>query len=94
MFELALGFLANPCNLWTSGHLADRRCALNLVFSDRLTYCRNQGFQTPKTSIIFKALEEIGTGNFSMAEGASFRLTSQDVQYVHTIHCVRALANH
>ena len=69
MFELALGFLANPCNLWTSGHLADRRCALNLVLSDRLTYCRKQGFQTPKTSIIFKALEEIGTGNFSMAEG-------------------------
>ena len=24
MFELALGFLGNPCNLWTSGHPADR----------------------------------------------------------------------
>ena len=72
MFELALGFLANPCNLWHSGRLADRRCALNLLFSDRLTYCRKEGFRTPQTSFIFKALEGIGTGNFRMAEREGF----------------------
>lgn len=68
VFELALGFLSNPCNLWHSGHLADRRCALNLVLSERVPYCRNEGSRTPKTSIIFKALEEIGTGNFRLAD--------------------------
>ena len=72
MFELALGFLASPCNLWNSGQLADRRCALNLAFSDRLTYCRKEGFRTPQTSFIFKALEGIGTGNFRMADREGF----------------------
>ena len=63
MFELALAFLANPCNLWESERLADKRTVLKLTFSEPLTYHRIQGFRTPKTSIIFKALEGISTGN-------------------------------
>ena len=56
--------------------LSERRCALDLAFSDRLTYCRKQGFRTPKTSIVFRALEDIGTGNFKMAEGMGFEPTT------------------
>ncbi len=72
MFELSLEFLSNPCNLWKSPLLEDKKTAIRLVFSDRLRYCRNQGFRTPKTSIIFKALEGINTGNFKMAERRGF----------------------
>lgn len=71
MFELAMRFLANPYVLWSSPRLEDRRCALNLVFADRLAYCRNSGFRTPKTSIVFKALEDISKGKRAMAEGES-----------------------
>ena len=89
MFELALGFLASPCDLWHSGHLANRRCALNLVFSDRLTYCRNEGFRTPKTSFVFKALEGISNGNFSMAERVAPQLF-RFIFYFQLFSCVPA----
>ncbi|MEM8596842.1 MAG: hypothetical protein AAGF76_10275 [Pseudomonadota bacterium] len=68
MFELALGFLANPCNLWKSDRFADKQTVQRLVFEGRLTYCRNGGFRTPKTNIIFKALEDISTIKSAMAE--------------------------
>ena len=76
MFELSLGFLANPCNIWGSWRLEDRLTVLKLTFAERLTYNRNEGFRTPETSLIFKALEGIGTGNFKLAVGA---VTSEPV---------------
>ena len=72
MFELALGFLSNPCKIWESERLEDKQTALRLTFSDRLTYDRNQGFRTPKTSLIFKALQGIETGKMVMAEREGF----------------------
>ena len=72
MFELALSFLSNPCKIWESERLEDKQTVLKLTFSDRLTYDRNLGFRTPKTSLIFKALGEIETGRMVMAEREGF----------------------
>jgi hypothetical protein len=48
MFELALSFLSNPWKLWASGQYHLRRIALRLAFSDRVIYCRQNGFRTSK----------------------------------------------
>ena len=52
----ALGFLATPCNLWDSDRLEDKRTVLKLAFADKLSYVRNEGFRTAKTTLPFKAL--------------------------------------
>ncbi len=56
MFELSMNFLLNPHKLWGSGNFNLQRTVLKLVFSDRLTYCRNEGFRTPETALPFKVL--------------------------------------
>ncbi|SFF97046.1 Resolvase, N terminal domain [Novosphingobium sp. CF614] len=71
MFELANAFLSKPSNLWKSDRIEDKQTVIRLVFADRITYARNQGFRTPKTSPIFKALEAMKTGNYRMAETPS-----------------------
>lgn len=53
MFELAFTFLSNPWKIWASEHLEDKRTVLKLAFEDRLAYCRNEGFRTPKTTMPF-----------------------------------------
>jgi len=58
MFELALQFIANPQNYWENGSLAGRKTLLRLAFNEPLTYTRIEGFRTPETSSIFKALGE------------------------------------
>lgn len=67
MFELGYDFLSKPSNLWKSDRAEDKQTVIRLVLADRLTYARNRGFRTPKTSPIFKALEAMKTGNFRMA---------------------------
>lgn len=62
MFELSLKFLSNPWNIWDSGQIHLRRIVLRLVFSERITYTRNQGFSNLKLSMPFKALEGIFRG--------------------------------
>ncbi|MCK5375181.1 MAG: hypothetical protein KAJ40_07845 [Alphaproteobacteria bacterium] len=56
MFELSMMLLSNPYKIWTSSQFNLQRTVLKLVFSERLTYCRNEGFRTPKTALPFKAL--------------------------------------
>ena len=58
-FRTALGFLANPCNLWKSDRLEDKRAVLKLTFSDLLRYDRKEGFRTPKIAFPFKMLTGI-----------------------------------
>ena len=57
--ELSLQILGNPWKLWGSGNLMLQKTLLRLAFTDRLTYCRNQGYRTPKMSIPFKVLADI-----------------------------------
>ena len=67
LFELAMGFLANPCRLWDSGQLTLKRTVLRLAFADRIAYCRNSGLRTPKTALPFKLLDGFSCGNLAMA---------------------------
>jgi site-specific DNA recombinase len=67
-FELAFRFLGNPHELWTSQRLENRRLVLKLTFADRLAYCRNGGFRTPKTTLPFKALGAVQAGKCNVAE--------------------------
>jgi hypothetical protein len=72
-FELAFRFLENPQELWVSERLDDKRLVLKLTFADRLAYCRNGGFRTPKTTLPFKALATVQRGKCKMAERVGCR---------------------
>ena len=75
MFELTLRFLSNPCAIWENGDIARRQTVLKLTFEDRLVYARNEGFRTPKTSMVFRALRQICVPDSVVAEGMGFEPT-------------------
>ena len=64
--ELSLQILANPWKIWENGTLLHRRMLLRLAFADYLTYCRNEGYRTPKISIPFKVLDDIQSNKCKM----------------------------
>ena len=66
--ELSLKFLANPWNLWRSGRITLQRTVLRLAFSERISYRRNEGYRTPKTTLPFKALADFSGENGMMVE--------------------------
>ena len=70
----ALAFLANPCNLWSSERLEDRRAVLKLTFAERLRYKRNEGFRTPDLALPFKVLAGFLPGKNEMARPERFEL--------------------
>ncbi len=72
MFELALGFLKNPCKLWDSGKLSLQRTVLKLAFSGQISYCRGEGLRTPELSLPFKALTAFQMGDLKMARPGGF----------------------
>lgn len=59
-YRTAFDFLANPCKLWNSERLEDRRAVLKLVFAERLPYSRHDGYRTAKISMPFTL---IGSSN-------------------------------
>ena len=73
-FRTALDFLVNPCNLWNSERLEDKRTVLKLAFSDRLTYDRNKGFRTAILAFPFKYLEAFQGSEIAMARPKRFEL--------------------
>ena len=75
MFELACNFLASPWKLWNSGQFVLKRTVFRLAFSERIAYCRKQGLRTPKTTLPFKVLGDIMTGQNNMAERVGFEPT-------------------
>ncbi len=68
LFELTLIFLSNPQKIWQSGQLEHKRAVLKLAFTDRITYCRKNGLQTPKTSLPFRMLSGFTGQNIKMVE--------------------------
>ncbi len=68
----ALAFLANPRQLWDSGHLEMRRTVLKLVWGGRLEYRRNEGFRTPDLSLPFRVLGQISGDLKEMARRGGF----------------------
>lgn len=55
-YRTAFDFLSNPCKLWQSDRIEDRRAVLKLVFADALPYARNEGYRTAQISMPFKLL--------------------------------------
>ena len=43
----------NPCYLWESDRIEDKRAVLKLTFAERLAYTRGEGFRTALTSSPF-----------------------------------------
>ena len=64
--EHAMVFLANPWNLWRSGSFTLKQTVLRLAFSERIAYCRKEGYRTPKTALPFKVLGDISIGKSQM----------------------------
>lgn len=52
-FRTAMQFLANPCYIWESDRIEDKRAVLKLTFAERLAYTRGEGFRTAVTSSPF-----------------------------------------
>ncbi len=75
LFELAVQFLASPSKLWASGKMEHRKMVLRLTFAERLRYCAEGGFRTPKTTFPFSILKDIRAAFEQMAEGVRFELT-------------------
>lgn len=74
----ALGFLANPWNLWRSERLEDKRTVLKLAFAKRLEYRRNEGFRTANLSLPFKLLDTISGSDLEMAHRTRFERDPTD----------------
>ena len=72
--ELALSFLANPWNLWKTGDMTLRRTVLKLAFAERPTYCRKEGYQTPKTTLPFKVLAGFSTDESGLVRSRRLEL--------------------
>ncbi|GLO72457.1 hypothetical protein MACH17_39740 [Phaeobacter inhibens] len=72
MFEHALKFLSNPWKLWKSGNLIAQRTVLRLAFADKISFARNEGLRTPKTTLPFKVLEGFSCQSKIMADRGGF----------------------
>jgi hypothetical protein len=67
-FGTALDFLANPWKLWQTGRDDDRQTVLKLVFEAPIPYHREKGFRTAKTTLPFKALDDLDDDSEKVAE--------------------------
>ncbi len=68
--ELSCEFLANPWTLWASGQFALKQIVLRLAFAERISYCREKGYRTPKIALPFKLLEDFRMGKYEMVRTA------------------------
>ncbi len=71
-FLTALGFLANPHKMWATGESENQKTVLRLTFANRLSYVRNEGFQTAEMSRPFSLLQQMNEEDYEMVEGAGF----------------------
>jgi len=67
-YRTALAFLANPRELWDSDALDGRRLVPQLLFGDRLPYCRNWGYRTAETTLPIKVLQQISAGEAGLVD--------------------------
>jgi site-specific DNA recombinase len=69
-YRTAMTFLANPCYLWSSDRLEDKRMVIRLVFADKLPYQRNVGYRTAQIALPFRVLEGFKGGKSEMVRPA------------------------
>ncbi len=72
--ELPMKLLANPCILWESGDYWLQRLVLRLVFSEPLSYCRNEGYRTAKTTLPINVLRVFEGDNSKMVRSRRLEL--------------------
>ncbi|MCK5373946.1 MAG: zinc ribbon domain-containing protein [Alphaproteobacteria bacterium] len=65
-FRTAMEFLGNPQKLWTSERMEDKKAVLRLVFADKLTYCKDEGFRTAQTTLPITLLGQLGGDSSGM----------------------------
>ena len=66
--EHTMAFLASPWNIYENGGIALRRTVLKLAFAEPLSYNRESGYRTAKTTFPFKVLAGISTQKCEMVE--------------------------
>ena len=71
-FRTALTMPSNPYKYWALGGIEEKINVLRLCFADNLIYDRNAGFRTAKTTLPFKHLASISTGNNEMVHPERF----------------------
>jgi len=71
-FRTAFDFIANPCFLWETGSIEDRRIVLKLALDSHLEYDWNEGVRTPELSLPFKMLRADSDREMVMAEREGF----------------------
>ncbi|SFG02234.1 Recombinase zinc beta ribbon domain-containing protein [Novosphingobium sp. CF614] len=74
-FRTAFEFISNPCILWKTGSLEDKRIVLKLALDSHLEYDWNEGVRTPELSLPFKALGDVCDQEKVMAERVSLIVT-------------------
>lgn len=66
VFEHSMRFLSSPYKIWTNSEFPWKRAVLKLVFPEPITWVKNKGYRTPKTTFPFKVLASISTENDAM----------------------------
>ena len=66
--EHTMAFLASPWNIYENGGIALRRTVLKLAFVEPLSYSRESGYRTAKTTFPFKVLADFSTQKCGMVE--------------------------
>ena len=54
IYRTALGFIANPLQVWESGPLPIKRMVLRMTFGGKLAYCRETGYRTADIALPFR----------------------------------------
>ena len=84
-FRTSMDFLGNPHQLWATGRMEDRHAVMKLTFADKLAYIRGKGFRTPETTLPFKALGGISSGENKMAHPERFELPTKWFEATYSI---------
>ena len=93
-FEVALGamfaVLKNPVETWQSDDVDQKRSVLRLIFSGKLAYHPESGFQTPELSCILGLFEQITAKKSQDVEARGVEPRSENVfESVSTTHSRR-----
>ena len=88
VIELALDFISNPWNIWKTGRLSLQRTVLRLAFSERLAYCREEGYRTPKTTLPFNMLGGSNMQNCGMVPLAGLEPARPCGQQILSLSCL------
>ena len=54
VYRTALGFIANPLQVWENGPLSLKRMVLRMTFGGKLAYCRETGYRTADIALPFR----------------------------------------